>query len=165
MHAADFALLRDGGLALFWSPQVLTEVENELHSLGYDAARLEAAQWDGTSMHGHIAAALDFPDYYGQNLNALADCLGDVAHGDYGWDCHRTGLVVTVEGFAAFHRRDPDLAQALADSLAAASARALLFGHRILWLLHADDPKFRLASVGAFSVPWNGREWLASKRG
>ena len=32
------------------------------------------------SFHAFIAQALDFPDYYGENLDALADCLGDICH-------------------------------------------------------------------------------------
>ena len=30
-------------------------------------------------LHGLLSAALDFPDYYGRNLAALEDCLGEVA--------------------------------------------------------------------------------------
>lgn len=29
-------------------------------------------------LHRALAQALDFPDYYGANLDALADCLGDL---------------------------------------------------------------------------------------
>ncbi|MBQ8249117.1 MAG: barstar family protein [Clostridia bacterium] len=29
--------------------------------------------------HEHIAASLDFPAYYGKNLDALADCLSELA--------------------------------------------------------------------------------------
>ncbi|MDO9454741.1 MAG: barstar family protein [Nocardioides sp.] len=29
-------------------------------------------------LHGALAAALGFPDWYGRNLDALADCLRDV---------------------------------------------------------------------------------------
>ncbi len=30
------------------------------------------------SLHGALAHALEFPDYYGKNLDALYDCLTDV---------------------------------------------------------------------------------------
>lgn len=33
---------------------------------------------DIRTAHEYVAAALDFPDYYGHNLDALADCLGDL---------------------------------------------------------------------------------------
>lgn len=29
-------------------------------------------------LHARFAAAFDFPDYYGANLDALFDCLGDL---------------------------------------------------------------------------------------
>jgi hypothetical protein len=35
-------------------------------------------------MHSDLAALLEFPDYYGRNLDALNDCLRDVAAADYG---------------------------------------------------------------------------------
>ena len=31
-------------------------------------------------LHRRLKGALVFPDYYGENLAALADCLGDLAH-------------------------------------------------------------------------------------
>lgn len=33
---------------------------------------------DKKDVHRYIAAALDFPDYYGKNLDALYDCLTDI---------------------------------------------------------------------------------------
>ena len=30
--------------------------------------------------HDKLARKLDFPEHYGRNLDALADCLGDVHH-------------------------------------------------------------------------------------
>lgn len=97
-------------------------------------------------------------------MNALADCLHDVACGDYGWDASRTGLAVTVSSFGSFSRQHEALAHAMVEVLTAASREAMLFGHRLLWLLHVDDPDFRMEPVGAVAVPWNGREWLDSNR-
>ena len=79
--------------------------------------------------------------YYGRNLDALADCLGDVAHGDYGWNAERTGLAVTLDNFGAFAREQPGLARALADLLAGTSRYGLAFGHRLVWLLSVDGPR------------------------
>jgi RNAse (barnase) inhibitor barstar len=31
-------------------------------------------------LHEHIQKELGFPEYYGRNLSALADCLSDVSH-------------------------------------------------------------------------------------
>ena len=40
---------------------------------------LRTSQFDSTDqVHEHLARELDFPDYYGANLDALYDCLGEV---------------------------------------------------------------------------------------
>ncbi|MDL2206906.1 barstar family protein [Eubacteriales bacterium OttesenSCG-928-N13] len=33
---------------------------------------------DRDTLHAHLKRALDFPDYYGANLDALYDCLTDI---------------------------------------------------------------------------------------
>lgn len=163
-HPPDFALLQAGGMALFRRPNVLRDAEQELGGLGYDHARLEASSWTESDLHDAFASTLSFPGYYGRNLNALADCLYDVAHGDYGWAPKSTGLAVTVDGFGDFAEREPDLAHALAQGLAEATRAGLLFGHRLLWLLQVDNGGFLLGSVGCFHVPWNRHEWLDADR-
>lgn len=43
------------------------------------AVRLAAASFGGKEdLHAYLAAKLRFPDYYGGNLAALNDCLGDI---------------------------------------------------------------------------------------
>ncbi|GEK20522.1 barstar family protein [Cellulomonas xylanilytica] len=164
-HPADFNLVRGGGVALYLDPAVLREAEEGLDMLAYDRTRIDAASWDELTVHDAVAAALNFPSYYGRNLDAMADCLSDVAHGDYGWNVERTGLAVTVANFGAFARRQPTLATVIADLFAGTSGYGLLFGHRLLWLLHVDQPHFQLGPIGGCNVPWNGREWSDSARG
>ena len=52
------------------------------------ALRLAAADFaTREELHTYIAARLHFPDYYGANLDALNDCLGDI--------CKPTAIFVT----------------------------------------------------------------------
>jgi RNAse (barnase) inhibitor barstar len=58
-----------------------------------------------------IAEALHFPDYFGRNLDALADCLADV-----GKDSE--GVVLLWDGWGPFARRDPEAFAAVREVLA-----------------------------------------------
>ncbi|MFJ2420778.1 barstar family protein [Streptomyces brevispora] len=67
-------------VTLFWRRRLLTEAELRLEERGFRVVRLAAGEWASEQdMHRDVAAALQFPDYYGHNLDALNDCLGDVA--------------------------------------------------------------------------------------
>ena len=46
-----------------------------MNELTIDEARFTSAQ----DVHACVAKELNFPDYYGANLDALNDCLGDIA--------------------------------------------------------------------------------------
>jgi hypothetical protein len=155
-----------GGVSLFLRDAVLDETERQLRDSGYTVVGLDAGDWhDEAVLHDAVAAALSFPGYYGRNLDALNDCLGEVAHGDYGWEpTDATGLVVVLRHFAEFARQQPALARHVAAAFAGTTAEAILFGHRLLWLLQVDDPEFRLAVERSGFVPWSDHEWLDAKR-
>lgn len=116
-------------------------------------------------MHNDFSEALDFPDYFGRNLDALNDCMGDVASGDYGWHRDATGLVIVLRAFDTFATVDRRTAQAMLDIFAGQARRALLIGNRIICLVQSNDPHLAFEPVGAMPVMWNEEEWLNSKRG
>ena len=165
-HPPDFQLVAGGGATLFLRETVLHEAEQALQDLGYAHVVLDAHAWrDASDLHEAVADALAFPSYYGRNFDALDDCLGDVAHGDYGWSpATSTGLMTVVRGFGDFARREPTMARDLVESFMGTTHGGLLFGHRLVWLLHVDDPDFRLDVSRRQFLPWNGREWLDSSR-
>ncbi|GHJ46984.1 hypothetical protein Cs7R123_43260 [Catellatospora sp. TT07R-123] len=152
-------------MTLFWRPQVLHDTLTWLEAHGYQVTRVDAARWSSDrDLHRDIAAALDFPDYYGGNLNALNDCLRDVVDQGYGWAPGTTGLALVFTGYDAFAARSPETAQSVLDLMAAHSRSALLFGRRLMCLVQSDDPQIRFEPVGASPVMWNGAEWLDSRR-
>jgi barstar (barnase inhibitor) len=136
-----------------------------LRERGYQVVSLDASGWmQDADLHRDIADALDFPDYYGHNLDALNDCLRDVVTYDYGTSRDVTGLVLTFTGYDAFADRCPRTAQVVLDILADQARSAALIGHRICCLIQSNNPNIRFDPVGAMPVLWNDAEWLDSSR-
>lgn len=161
----DFRLMMNSTVTLYWRRTLLDRDVGRLDERGYQIVRLDASGWtaDG-DLHTSIAATLDFPAYYGRNLDALNDCLRDVVDHEYGWRPNATGLVLVFDGYDAFAHCRPRSAQAVLDIIAGRSRSALLFGRRLLCLVHSDDPHIRFDPVGAVPVVWNDAEWLDANR-
>ncbi|WP_134767543.1 barstar family protein [Nocardioides sp. 1609] len=59
-----------------WPPG---RVREPVEEAGWRFAHLEGARIESVpELHGALAEALDLPDHYGRNLDALADCLTDL---------------------------------------------------------------------------------------
>jgi Barstar (barnase inhibitor) len=161
----DWELLQNGLVTLFCSKRIFDADIAELADIGYHVVELDAGEW-GTTEAALLAIgmAFDFPDYYGRNMNALVDCLRDVATFDYGSDPASTGTVVAIDRLEALARRDPDLVWSLLNILADTGRQALLIGHRFIVMARSDDPMLSVKPVGASPVMWNRREWLDRDR-
>ena len=105
-------------------------------------------------MHRQLKTKLSFPDYYGENWDALNDCLSD--------------LEITDEGQIVLFRRldnlDTNRVHMLLDIFASNSRLQMLFGKRLIVLAQVDNPNYQIDPVGATPVMWNGAEWLDKNR-
>ena len=164
-HELDFRRAANGPVTLFWNPTVFAESTAWLRDAGYTLINVDTSDWGSDrDLHRDLAAALDFPDYYGANLHGLNDCLSDVATYAYASSEDATGLVLLLRHYDAFARRQTDLAQALLDIYASQARSAALIGHRMLCLVQSDDPDLRFGPVGASPVTWNPDEFLDVRR-
>lgn len=111
-----------------------------------------------------MTGALSFPEHHGANLDALRDCLDDVAEVAYGWAAADTGLILVLDGFDRFHGRDPREALAVLEILGETGRRSALCGNRILSLLRTDDADARYGPIGGRDVSWNPEEAARSAR-
>lgn len=68
-------------------------------------------------MHRDLRKKLDFPDYYGENFNALNDCLSDI-------EIKGSGVVIV---FRNFQNLDKFIAHTLLDIFALNSRQHILF--------------------------------------
>ncbi|MFE1574664.1 barstar family protein [Streptomyces fradiae] len=153
-------------VTLFWRKRLLTLATERLEDRGFRVIRLEAGQWNTErDMHRAMAAALDFPDYYGHNLDALNDCLGDVAcYGGYDDAPEGTGLVLVFTDYDRFAATCPRTGQVVLDIIADQARQAAVLRRRLICLVQSNDPQIRFEPVGAMSVLWNNDEALDARR-
>lgn len=157
-----FRLAANSAVTLFRRPEILDETTGWLREHGYQLITMAATAWrTQADFHRDVKAALDFPDYYGDNLDAFNDCLRDVATYAYGVDPDATGTVLVFTGYDAFTTREPAAAQAILDIVAGAAREAMLLGHRMLCLVQSSNPDITFDPVGATPVDWNQAEWTS----
>jgi hypothetical protein len=168
---------------LYHRTKVLNEAIEWLREHRYRILVADADSWlDSAAMHADVAALLEFPAYYGANLDALSDSLGSLvtprrptgrSAGDEPADATEaapgvepeTGIVLVLRRFDSFVSREPLTGHALIDIVARQARLGALFGRRLLCLLQTGDPALQLAAVGATPVPWNDVEQPDAERG
>jgi hypothetical protein len=165
-HELDYQLVHNTFVTMFWDPKILDGTLSWLVERRYDVVEIDAsACTDAGSLLDSIADSFDFPDYFGRNLNALNDCLRDVATGEYGSDPAATGLVLVMRNYDVFASIDASAAHGVLDIYASQARTAALFGRRMMCLVQTDDPRLVFPPIAATPVTWNDAEWLDSKGG
>lgn len=155
----DWLLLQNGAITLYLRPQLLEADVEWLREHQYRADSFDCSRWSSESeMHGALSSGLEFPDYYGRNVHALNDCLGEIEVPVEG------GRVLILNRYDYFAAKFPGLAWSVLDVFEINSRRLLLFGRRLIILVQSDDPGITFEPVGGRAVMWNTREWLNENR-
>ncbi|MEQ6342139.1 MAG: barstar family protein [Gammaproteobacteria bacterium] len=98
--------LRDSeaaGMYLLDTAIAVVDIEKEVERCGYAFFYLEGEGVLGKEQFlGQIARAMDFPDYFGGNWDALEDCLTDLS-----WR-EAPGYVILYDHFDVFAEQVPD---------------------------------------------------------
>ena len=156
----DWVLLQNGAVTLYFRPQVLAEDIEWLKAHDYRVDTFECSVWVGESeMHEALSCGLEFPGYYGRNLNALNDCISDIEISE------ESGRVLVFNRYDFFAAKAPHVACSVLDIMEINSRRLLLFGRRLIILVQSDDPGISFEPIGGRSVMWNEKEWLNRSRG
>ena len=152
-------------VTLFWRQPLLEEAIGRFRDQDYAVVVVDASRWSTTDdFHRDIAAALDFPAYYGENLDAFNDCMRDVVSRDYGFPETASGFVLVFTHYDRFAGACPKPAQIVLDIVADRARNAAVYGTHVLCLVHSDDSDIVFGPVGATPVMWNRAEWLDSHR-
>jgi RNAse (barnase) inhibitor barstar len=155
------SLLHSGPIALYCSKSVLEEDIDKLSSEAFEIKRFDTACWKSpNTFHREFKGQLGFPEYYGMNLNALRECLGDdVSIADDG------GLAIVLTDYDEFTKRDSSHATVILDILADRSRHLQMFGKTLIALVHTKDTEADYGNLGAVTAWWNQKEFLRDRRG
>ncbi len=75
----DWQILRDGAIALYWRDEYLREDTQWFIDHGYRAYEFDCAAWTSKDdLFSAFGTALDFPEWWGRNFDALNDCMDDI---------------------------------------------------------------------------------------
>jgi RNAse (barnase) inhibitor barstar len=156
----DWQLLQNGAINLYYRPAILDEHIAWLVSHAYLVHEFDCSIWTSQSdFHEAISAKLNFPGWYGQNIDAFNDCLCDIEIPDNG------GTALVFRRFDCFLSKEPEFAEWVLDVIQDNSRLHSLFGQRLFAMLQSDDPSLKLKPVGECHARWNRREWFNSDRG
>jgi RNAse (barnase) inhibitor barstar len=105
----DYKIFLNGWTSLYWKRSFLDNDISWFKREGYKVVEFDCSKWsDLNLMHNDIRILLQFPEYYGNNFNALRDCLSDI-------EITETGLLIV---FLHFQCLDRTIAQAVIDIFA-----------------------------------------------
>jgi hypothetical protein len=163
----DWQILRDGGIHLYWRREYLVEDKRWLAEHDYDLYEFACETWlSEHTMYSDFGRVLQFPDWWGRNINAFDDCIADLPLSG------SRGAVMILVNFDSYASGSGSTlmpsgrteAEAILDIIADASRFHLLNGNRLIALVQTNDSNFRIGRLGGAIPQWNRREWVDAKR-
>jgi hypothetical protein len=158
---ADWALLHNGPITLFWREGYFAKAKDDLTALGY--LLIEASCRSAEHLQVEISAGLRWFDQFGYApWNGSLDPLYDAF---FGLPPSLGDVAICLEHFHEMVDREPSYAAGLLDVLASGSWQQLLRGRRFIVLVQTDDAKFHSEPLGGMRANWSEAEWLNEHRG
>ena len=154
----DLQILQNGAISMYHDQTILDQDLNDLEKLDYRIIEFDTTNWTPKTAHQELKKGLEFPDYYGENLDAFNDCLGDLIPTD------QKGLVIVFRHFDKPVTNDKEWYEGLLDIISEQSRQWLLTNKRLIGLLQSDNLDLNFSKLGGLTPTWNGKEWFDDKR-
>ena len=164
----DYVAIRDGGILIYRKLNYLEEDIQWLGKRNYRIHEFDCAAWTSEMvLHESLKNSLSFPEYYGNNLDALDEVIVEIEVPESGgvaivfrnYDAYPSASNTTPAGTRA------NQAEIILGILSRASHELLLTGKRFFTLIQSNDPTMHYENLGCKAALWNWREWLLKDRG
>jgi len=154
----DIEILMDGPICMYYKNSILNEDINWFSNNNFEVFDMNARNWNQKNLHENLKKSLDFPNYYGENLDAFNDCLTDMYNKKY------KGLILVFRHYDGFSDESTEIAEALLDIIAKKSRIWLLTSQKLIGLVQSDNPDLHFPELGGVNPRWNSAEWFNSDR-
>lgn len=156
----DWTILINGSMSLYCNENILLKDMDWLKNNQYKVIILDFSEISSVEeFHVKIKKACEFPDYYGENMSALSDCLLHDLEIPY-----EGGYALALKNFDLFYMKDKEMAHDILERLSEASRQRMLTGERLITLLQSSNPKFVPDTIGAYKISWNRHEFVEAHR-
>lgn len=156
----DWTILINGSISLYFDESILIEDLDWLKNNCYKIIILDFSEIVNVEeFHAEIKKACEFPDYYGENMSALSDCLLHDLEVSY-----EGGCALVFKSFDLFYLKNKIMAHDIWERLSEASRQRMLTGERLITLLQSSNPKFVPDTIGAYKISWNRYEFVEAHR-
>lgn len=155
----DWAVLINGSISLYCNENILIKdldwlKNNQCKVIILDFSEILSIE----EFHARIKKTCEFPDYYGENMSALSDCLLHDLEIPYDGGC-----AFVFKDFDSFYMKDKEMAHDILERCEASRQR-MLTGERLITLLQSGNPKFVPDTIGAYKISWNRHEFVEAYR-
>lgn len=145
--------LRRGAICFYHQVNILKEDIDWFKNSAYKIYSMNCEEWKSIEQfHKSISKILEFPEYYGSNMNAFEDSLCELDVDGY------SGALLVLLGYDTFAKNFPEDAFTILDIIASVSRLYLIDGIKVITLVQTNDRKLSFPPVGCFSISFNLRE-------
>jgi RNAse (barnase) inhibitor barstar len=156
----SISFLYNSPITMFYNINYFNETIKLFKLKKYEIYNFDTKKWiSKESFHYDISKILNFPVYYGNNLEALNDCISDLYNPEI------EGIIFILNNYDCFNHKLKELSNSFLDILADNSRKYLLVNMKLIIFIHSNDPKLYIEPVGKVPILWNIKEFLDKSRG
>ncbi|MCI2256895.1 barstar family protein [Domibacillus sp. PGB-M46] len=141
----------NGSVKLFMSNKILNKYIGDVSRQGFEIYTFDYSKWKLKNHHHDLAAVLDLPCYYGENLDAFKECLSDMVE-------EETEFVLVFKNYELFAKQNFEVAFKLLNIIQINSWRFLIEDVKLLSFVQTNDATMSFPNLDVMSAEWNGEE-------
>lgn len=156
----DWEILINGAISLYYKHNILEKDLKWLAEKDYKIVNIDLKEINTIGLlHKKLKKACNFPEYYGENMSALSDCLRHDLEIPF-----ESGFALVMENFDLFYEKDKISGHEILERLSRGARERILTGERLITLIQTSNPRFYPEAIGSFELCWNRHESADEQR-